>query len=154
MDLDRRGRHHERRSAAGAGRRGAGGGDLRGGGGAGLRRRQGAASPDAGAAGGEEDSGVEQEQLRAGEAGDQDRPLDFGGQRRARGDLHGQRSAGVARARQPGTERGSGDGAGARRSGAGQRRGAAVFQLQLPPEFLLPGPDRAAPCSTPPAHAT
>ena len=70
VDLDRRGRHHDAPIRAwcrtrryleeitydGSGR-------------AGLQRRQGAASAHAGAAGGTPDSGVEQEQLRAGEAG-------------------------------------------------------------------------------------
>ena len=47
------------------GRAGAGGDHVRRGGRAGIYRRQGAASADAGAAGGEEDPGLEQEQLRA-----------------------------------------------------------------------------------------
>ena len=64
LDLDRRGRHHERRSAPGTGRAGAGRNYLRRSGGTGLQWRQSAASPDAGAAGRQEHPGVEQEQLR------------------------------------------------------------------------------------------
>ena len=76
LDLDRRRRHHERRSAPGARRRSAGRNHLRRGRRAGLQRRQGAASAHAGAAGRKEDSGVEQEQLRARKAGHAHRAAD------------------------------------------------------------------------------
>ena len=95
--------------AAGAGRD-----HLRGGGGTGLQRRQGAASADAGAAGGKEDSGVEQEQLRAGKAGHAKSCLQCAmAAGRARGHLDAQRGAGLAGAGQRGAQRRAGDGAGA-----------------------------------------